>query len=74
MPDSKPNQEVAVLRAEIETLLAERHSLLRATGAAAVSSPSSTATLCPNPPTMQLTFSPARSMRYPKRLCELQSS
>jgi uncharacterized small protein (DUF1192 family) len=36
VPDSKPNQEVAVLRAEIETLLAERHSLLRATGAAAV--------------------------------------
>ena len=36
MPDSKPNQEVAVLRAEIETLLAERQTLLRATGAAAV--------------------------------------
>jgi len=36
VPDSKPNQEVAVLRAEIETLLAERQTLLRATGAAAV--------------------------------------
>ena len=36
MPDSKPKQEVAVLRAEIEMLLAERHTLLRATGAAAV--------------------------------------
>jgi uncharacterized small protein (DUF1192 family) len=36
VPDSKPNQEVAVLSAEIETLLAERHTLLRATGAAAV--------------------------------------
>ena len=36
VPDSKPNQEVAVLRAEIEALLAERQTLLRATGAAAV--------------------------------------
>ena len=36
MPDSEPNQEVAVLRAEVETLLTERQTLLRATGAAAV--------------------------------------
>lgn len=36
MPDSEPSQEVAVLRAEIATLLTERQMLLRATGAAAV--------------------------------------
>lgn len=36
MPDSEPNQEVAVLRAEVEMLLTERQTLLRATGAAAV--------------------------------------
>jgi hypothetical protein len=36
LPDSEPNQEVAVLRAEVETLLTERQTLLRATGAAAV--------------------------------------
>lgn len=36
MPDSKPNQEMAVLRAEVEMLLTERQTLLRATGAAAV--------------------------------------
>jgi len=36
VPDSEPNQEVAVVRAEIETLLTERRTQLRATGAAAV--------------------------------------
>jgi hypothetical protein len=36
VPDSKPNQEMAVLRAEVEMLLTERQTLLRATGAAAV--------------------------------------
>jgi hypothetical protein len=36
VPDSEPKQEVAVLRAEVEMLLTERQTLLRATGAAAV--------------------------------------
>jgi len=36
VPDSEPNQQVAVLRAEVEMLLTERQTLLRATGAAAV--------------------------------------
>jgi hypothetical protein len=36
VPDSESNQAVAILRAEVETLLTERQALLRATGAAAV--------------------------------------
>lgn len=36
MPDSETNQAMAILRAEVETLLTERQALLRATGAAAV--------------------------------------
>ena len=36
MPDSKHEQEVALLRAKVETLLFERQTLLRTTGAAAV--------------------------------------
>jgi hypothetical protein len=36
VPDPEPIQEVAVLRAEVEALLSERQTLLRAMGAAAV--------------------------------------
>jgi hypothetical protein len=36
VPDSETSQEVAILRAEVETLVTERQALLRATGAAAV--------------------------------------
>jgi len=36
VPDSETNQAMAILRAEVETLLTERQALLRATGAAAV--------------------------------------
>ena len=36
MPDAKHERELAMLRAEVETLRLERRGLLRATGAAAV--------------------------------------
>ena len=36
MPDSNHEREVAMLRAEVETLRVERRGLLRTTGAAAV--------------------------------------
>lgn len=36
MPDSRNEQEVALLRAKVEMLMAERAGLLRTTGAAAV--------------------------------------
>jgi hypothetical protein len=36
VPDTEHEQEVAILRTEVETLLRERQSLLRAAGAAAV--------------------------------------
>jgi uncharacterized cupin superfamily protein len=36
VPDSEHNQEVAILRGEVETLSSERQTLLRAAGAAAV--------------------------------------
>ena len=36
MPDTEHEQELAILRAEVATLLRERQSLLRAAGAAAV--------------------------------------
>jgi len=36
VPDSKQEREVAMLRAEVETLRSERRLLLRTTGAAAV--------------------------------------
>ena len=36
MAASTPEQELAMLRAEIEMLMGERHALLRTTGAAAI--------------------------------------
>ena len=36
MTDTKHEQEVSMLRAEIEMLMAERHTLLRSAGAAAI--------------------------------------
>jgi len=44
-------QEIQMLRSEIEMLMNERQSLLRATGAAAVFVETSTASPCPRVPT-----------------------